>query len=307
MAGAEGGVSVKAKNPILRRIDGRNLGGLFAGQHIVGRTGGSKNNWAKSPSASVVLVLALVTTIGFSASSDGSSHAARSTAPSIRGATSELSMLMPTPSSYIPNAPVLVPEGWTATASSQTPGHPADAILESEPTVYWQSTPRAALPQSITIDMHAAQEVSALTYEPRHGAEPEGAIGRFEVTVSTDGTHFGAPIATGTWQNTTGEKTIGFAPVTVRWVRLTALDYAAGSGSAVTASSVTLYGAPQEEATLDSSTAADISTNPAIVGQWGATIGFPLVPVAAALLPDNQLLTWSADSDESFAPEGTAN
>ena len=52
---------------------------------------------------------------------------------------------------------------------------------------------------------------------------------------------------------------------------------------------------------------AGISTNPGIVGEWGSTIGFPLVPVAAAMLPDNQLLTWSSNADESFAPEGTAD
>lgn len=216
-------------------------------------------------------------------------------------------MVMPSASTYIPDAPVLVPEGWTAAASSQSAGHPADAVLDGMNAAYWQSRPSAALPQSVTIDMDGSQEVSALSYEPRHGTTPFGAIGQFQVTVSTDGKHFGSPVATGTWQNTTGVKTIGFAPVKVGWVRLTALTYAAGSGSAVTASSVTLYGAPQDEATLDSATSAVISTNPGVVGQWGSTIGFPLVPVAAALLPDNQLLTWSADSDESFAPEGSAN
>ncbi|MGO9344485.1 MAG: discoidin domain-containing protein, partial [Acidimicrobiales bacterium] len=267
--------------------------------------GGSRNSRANLPL--IVLVVALVATIGLSVRSDQSNHAA-SLVISPNAGTAKLSgMIMPTASSYIPDAPVLQPEGWTATASSHAVGHPAAAVLSGAPDGYWQSRPAAALPQSITIDMGGAQEVSALSYEPRHGAGPQGAIGRFEVTVSTDGKHFGPPIATGTWQNTTAVKTIGFAPVTVRWVRLTALDFAAGSGSAVTASSLTLYGVPQEEAPQDATSAKNISTNPGVVGQWGATIGFPLVPVAAAMLPDNQLLTWSADSDESFAPQGTAN
>jgi galactose oxidase len=258
---------------------------------------------------SLVLATALVVVamLGFNFSSHQTASAGTSVA-SPRSDSREMSdMVMPTASSDFPDAPVLVPEGWSATASSQAAGHSADDVLNGMSDAYWQSRTSATLPQSVTIDMGVSQEVSALSYEPRHGSEPKGAIGQFAVRVSTDGKHFGAPIATGIWQNTTGVKTIGFAPVSARWVRLTALTYAAGSGSSVTASSLTLYGVPQEEATLDSETSADISTNPGVVGQWGATIGFPLVPVAAALLPDNQLLTWSSNSDESFAPEGTAN
>ncbi|TFD04411.1 DUF1929 domain-containing protein [Cryobacterium sinapicolor] len=35
-------------------------------------------------------------------------------------------------------------------------------------------------------------------------------------------------------------------------------------------------------------------------GTWGATIGFPLVPAVAALLPGNKLLTWSSYSTTTF-------
>lgn len=288
----------------VRGVSGGNSGGPLRPRPR--RSRGLRNRWVRSPF--VVLTLAMVATITSSVSSDHSIAANRSSASSTdAGVKDMLGMIMPTPSSYIPDAPALVPEGWTASASSHTPGHAASAALSGEPAAYWQSGPSVALPQSLTIDIRGSQEVSGLTYEPRHGAKPQGAIGRFEVTVSSDGKHFGRPVATGTWQNTARAKTIGFAPVTVRWVRLTALGFVAGSGSDVTASSLTLYGVPQETATLDASTKAVISTNPSIVGQWGATIGFPLVPVAAAMLPDNQLLTWSADADESFANENTAN
>ena len=43
------------------------------------------------------------------------------------------------------------------------------------------------------------------------------------------------------------------------------------------------------------------STDPAIVGEWGPTIGFPLIPVAAALLPDNEMLVWSSDQDDNYS------
>ena len=36
------------------------------------------------------------------------------------------------------------------------------------------------------------------------------------------------------------------------------------------------------------------------LGSWGPTINFPLVPAAAALLPGNRMLTWSAYSPTAF-------
>jgi galactose oxidase len=216
-------------------------------------------------------------------------------------------MVMATAAAEIPDAPTLTPEGWTATSTTSATGHAADAVIDGKSSTYWESqspTSRGALPQSITIDMRGLQEVSSLTYEPRRGAHRSGGIGRFAVNVSTDGVHFGAPVATGTWADDAAVKEIGFTPVTVRMVRLTALSTAVGSGSYVTAAEIHLQGAPQ--VTSSSSTAEKspaLSTNPAVVGEWGPTIGFPLVPAAAALLPDNQLLVWSADADMDFAAD----
>lgn len=62
----------------------------------------------------------------------------------------------------------------------------------------------------------------------------------------------------------------------------------------------TVIGAPYPNftATPYSNVTANTATN---LGQWGPTIGFPLVPVAAALLPDTgELLVWSAFNDSSF-------
>jgi galactose oxidase len=219
---------------------------------------------------------------------------------------------MATAAAPIIDPPTLVREGWTATASTSVAGHPADAVLGGKASTYWESqspTSRGTLSQWITIDMRGPQEVSGLTYEPRQGAHPVGEIGRFAVSVSTDGVHFGAPIATGTWADDAAVKQIGFTPVTVRMVRLTALSTAAGSGSYVAAAEIDLQGDLQVGAASSSNAKKSpaISTNPAVVGEWGPTIGFPLVPVAAALLPDNQLLVWSADQDFNFSAVNTAN
>ena len=213
-------------------------------------------------------------------------------------------MVMATAAAYIPDAPPLQPEGWTATASDQLARHPASAVLDSEPATYWSSqpsSPAAALPQWITIDMRGTQIVSGVTYQPRQGAQPDGAIGRFEVSVSTDGVHF-VTVASGTWADTTATKQVGIDPVRTRFVRLTALSFAAGSGPFVTAAGISLEGAPEVESPTVKSAikAQDLSTNPSVVGKWGPTIGFPLVPVAAALLPGNRMLVWSADQDMNY-------
>jgi galactose oxidase len=213
-------------------------------------------------------------------------------------------MVMATAAAYIPGAPALQPEGWTAAAGDQLAGHPASAALDSDPATYWSSRPlssTAALPQSITVDMRGAQTVSGLAYQPRQGARPDGAIGRFEVSVSADGVRF-VTVASGTWADTTTTKQVAIAPVSTRFVRLTALSFAAGSGSSVSAAGISLMGVPDVEpvAVKGAVEAQALSTNPSVVGKWGPTIGFPLVPVAAALLPGNKLLTWSADQDLHF-------
>ena len=211
-------------------------------------------------------------------------------------------MVMATAASKIPDAPTLVPEGWTAKASNQSPGHAAHAVLDGKASSYWQTTSsRGRLPQWITIDMRAAQVVSGVVYEPRQGPRAAGAIGRFPISVSSDGVHFGTPVATGTWADNTTVKRVGIFPVMTRFVRLTALSNAAG-GSSIAAAEIRFLGAPHVTSVLAAITlkAHALSTNPAIVGKWGPMIGFPLVPAAAALLPNNQLLVWSADQDMNF-------
>jgi galactose oxidase len=214
-------------------------------------------------------------------------------------------MVHPTSAAYVADAPTLQPEGWTVAASSQSAGHHADAVLDFNHASYWRSRPssaQAALPQWVTIDMRGPQVVSGLNYQPRQGAHPAGAIGRFEVSVSKNGVHF-VTVASGTWANTTATKHVGIAPVSTRFVRLGALSFAAGSGASVSAAGISLQGNPHVQAPLakNSTNAPALSTNPSVVGQWGPTIGFPLVPVAAAPLPNNMLLVWSADEDMSFS------
>jgi galactose oxidase len=223
-------------------------------------------------------------------------------------------MEMPGPSSCIPFFPTLTPKGWSVTASSSSFGHPASAVLGSMSHGYWQSSrigQGAGLPLTITITLPAPKAVSGLSYTPQSGL---GEIGRFTVQLSTDGRRFSKKIAYGRWQANANTKQVAWVPRLVRAVRLTVWSVSPASARSVAASMISLYGRHTDRASAKhmgarSTQQADaMSTNPSVVGQWGPTIGFPLVPVAAALLPGNRLLLWSADEDLSFlqSPSSTS-
>ncbi|QFZ24607.1 DUF1929 domain-containing protein [Saccharothrix syringae] len=180
--------------------------------------------------------------------------------------------------------------GWVATASDEeTSGENGRAanVLDGSAETLWHSkwtSPAVALPHWITVDTGRAQAVSGISVRTRSDS-PNGRIGQYRVQVSSDGTSFGPPVAEGTWPDTAGVHTAAFAtPVETRYVRLTALTEAGGRGPWTSAAEVDLLG----------------PTDPSAVGAWGPVTGFPIVPVASALLPNNKLLTWSAYAADNF-------
>ncbi|WP_405594013.1 discoidin domain-containing protein [Streptomyces sp. NBC_01410] len=181
--------------------------------------------------------------------------------------------------------------GWTAMASDEETAAEdgrAQLVLDGNADTFWHSkwsgTP-APLPHSITIDMHRTAVVSGFVYQPRPSNIANGRIGAYSVTTSTDGTTFGAPVATGTWKDDDWVKGATFTrPVTARYVRLTATTEAGGRGPWSSAAELRLSGPADPEAH----------------GAWGRLTGFPLVPVATAVLPNNKLLAWSAYAIDRF-------
>ncbi len=181
-------------------------------------------------------------------------------------------------------------DGWTATADSeetQAGGYRAQNALDGDPRTLWHtrfSGDAPSLPHSITIDMHRTAVVSGLTYEPRPDG-PNGRTGQYSITTSVNGTTFGEPVATGSWNDDDTAKGATFSqPVTARYVRLTALTEAGGRGPWTSAAEVRLRG----------------PADPSVNGSWSPVIGFPLVPVATAVLPNNKLLAWSAYAPDRF-------
>ncbi|WP_327328018.1 discoidin domain-containing protein [Streptomyces sp. NBC_01210] len=181
-------------------------------------------------------------------------------------------------------------DGWTATASDQETAkgdHRATHALDADPNTMWHSkwtAPTTALPHSITIDMKTARPVSALSYEPRRTGV-NGRIGAYTVTTSTNGTTFSTPVASGTWKDDDTLKGTTFTrTVTARYIRLTATTEAGRRGPWSSAAEIRVSG----------------PADPAAHGMWGRVTGFPLVPVATAVLPNNKMLAWSAYGVDRF-------
>ena len=180
---------------------------------------------------------------------------------------------------------VLPRTGWVASASDQEVtgmNGRASNVLDGSATTIWHSVwspaPKAPLPHTITIDTKATRSISGLRYLPRSDIA-KGRIGKYSVGVSSNGTTWSV-VKTGTWPDTGTEKTVTFTEVRARYVRLTAITEAGNRGPWSSAAEINLLGPS--------------------LGSWGPTINFPLVPVAAALLPGNRLLTWSSNSPISL-------
>ncbi|WP_305126700.1 discoidin domain-containing protein [Streptomyces odontomachi] len=138
--------------------------------------------------------------------------------------------------------PRLVPrQEITATASSEHAGvyqhhrylaaYAVDGVVENQ----WKSDfdPKAALPQSLTLDLHRTRTIEGLLYKPPFtaGGAPDAITG-YTLSVSRDGTHF-TDVASGVWPSTTATKTVRLpSPQDVRYVRLTAASSTSGSAAA---------------------------------------------------------------------------
>ena len=188
-----------------------------------------------------------------------------------------------------PIGPALPRVGWTATADSQASAtYAAGNVLDGNADSIWH-TPYTGtippLPHSITIDMQTIQTVSGLSYLPRQDTSLNGTIGKYSIAVSSDGSNWSAPVASGTWANDHTQKYAVFPQVQARFVRLTALTESGNRGPWSSAAEINVHG---------------VAPAPGIGGAWGPTIGFPLVPVSAVVLPNNKLLTFAAYADTAF-------
>ncbi len=190
--------------------------------------------------------------------------------------------------------PTLSRAGWTVTASDQETARENGAatnVLDGVATTIWHSawssTPPAPLPHSLTLDLKASVRVGGLTYLPRPAAAANGRIGRYKIESSADGTSWTSRITNGSFPDNPALQTVVFPPATARYVRLTALTEAGNRGPWSSAAEIKLLGPSGSVAPTR--------------GTWSAPVGFPLVPVAAAQLPNGKILTWSAFAPDAFS------
>ncbi|HUA42341.1 MAG TPA: discoidin domain-containing protein [Streptosporangiaceae bacterium] len=149
-----------------------------------------------------------------------------------------------TADSYTPLADPLPESKWTVTASDQAAGHPASDAIDGNNDTFWMSNVHRKLPHWITINLHAVEGVSGLTYLPRQDSSHDGDIGQYSISVSMNGTSWSAPVTTGTWADDKKLKTAEFGGVRARYVRLTALTEAGNRGPWTTAAEIGLLTDP---------------------------------------------------------------
>ncbi|KAK0385541.1 hypothetical protein NLU13_6721 [Sarocladium strictum] len=182
--------------------------------------------------------------------------------------------------------------GWTVACSTSYKNYPCSRVLDGNAATFWHTdygvTPMPQPPHTITIDMKATKVVTGLAMRPRQSGV-NGFIARHEVLLSTDGTNFGTPVSYGTWFGDSTEKFSNFEPRAARYVRLRALTEAAGNDQWASIAELNLY-------------AAEPKAQNTVGGTWGATIDFPIVPVAAFVdPPTGNLVTWSAWRYDQFS------
>ena len=117
---------------------------------------------------------------------------------------------------------------WTATAGSAQNGEGAEKALDGKVDTLWHSNWDGCTQDEawICIDMKQNQTVSALQYVPRQ-SQVNGLILEYKIEFSTDGSNWSTidPV-TGTWAKDNTTKTVTFAPVEARYVRLTGVETA---------------------------------------------------------------------------------
>jgi len=147
------------------------------------------------------------------------------------------------PAAVEPAKPVVAAPGTSAGATPVTPvtlkvvkvdseetagedGKGANAV-DGNPETFWHTQWQDASPEpphEIVIELSPASTIKGFTYLPRQDDSENGTIKDYEFHISNDGQDFGQPVCKGTFASTKEKKTVGFPPVTCRFIKLKALS-----------------------------------------------------------------------------------
>jgi hypothetical protein len=106
--------------------------------------------------------------------------------------------------------------------------HMGEQAIDANPASCWHTEWEAqppGFPHELQIELGQAASLRGFTALPRQDGNRRGRIKDYEFYVSDDGRNWGAPVARGTFPDTSNLQTIGFTqPTTARFVRLVALS-----------------------------------------------------------------------------------
>jgi Trypsin/F5/8 type C domain len=111
-----------------------------------------------------------------------------------------------------------------------TTNNQAVKAVDGNPATFWHTKfvgTVAQPPHEIALDLGTRYAVTNLYYLPRQDNQ-NGRIAKYEVYLSTDGTNWGTPVATGTFPAGTALADVAFPATPARYVKLRALSELAG-------------------------------------------------------------------------------
>ena len=130
--------------------------------------------------------------------------------------------------------------GWTLHhVSSQNRNHPAAFAFDRNPTTYWESGD-GGQPHTLDINLGATYDLNGLVYVPEpHGGSGgvHGVITGYRLYVSADGTDWGDPVASGSFDNSiidnNARKLVTFSTKRGRYIRFVSTAAVGGNVSRV--------------------------------------------------------------------------
>ena len=134
------------------------------------------------------------------------------------------------PVSWIPQRELTVAS--VSHEETAKPGWRAVRAIDGLATTMWHTDWSGSVlpphPHTIVLDAGEPLQVTAIRYLPRQDGDKYGVITKYQLSVSLDNQTWGQPVSQGTLAGDNTAKTIAFAPVQARYVRLVALADASG-------------------------------------------------------------------------------
>jgi beta-galactosidase len=123
--------------------------------------------------------------------------------------------------------------GWSILrASSEFPGEEASNAIDGNPNTYWHSDwsdDRLEHPHELIIDFGREFLVKNVVYTPRQGMV-NGRVGNYQIFLSMDGEHWGEPVSSGRFENSSKDQIIELdQPIDAQYLKFIALDEVTGA------------------------------------------------------------------------------